>query len=88
MTEMGMACIACLSTGALSAGAILLKLSPEAATAAVVSAHGGYVHRERGLCSFVTRHLSLGLSHSAPLPPGSGERLEVRCHVFVRAILY
>ncbi|KAH9887916.1 hypothetical protein C8Q73DRAFT_711175 [Cubamyces lactineus] len=37
MHEMGVACIACLSAGALSAGVFLLKLSPEAATAAVAS---------------------------------------------------
>ncbi|KAI0324388.1 hypothetical protein GY45DRAFT_383572 [Cubamyces sp. BRFM 1775] len=37
MHEMGIACIACLSAGALSAGVFLLKLSPEAATAAVAS---------------------------------------------------
>ena len=36
MTDLGIACIACLSTGALSAGVFLLKLSPHAATAAVV----------------------------------------------------
>ncbi|KAH9887926.1 hypothetical protein C8Q73DRAFT_794375 [Cubamyces lactineus] len=37
MTSLGIACIACLSTGALSAGVFLLKLSPQAATAAVSS---------------------------------------------------
>ncbi|KAI0330786.1 hypothetical protein GY45DRAFT_1370556 [Cubamyces sp. BRFM 1775] len=40
MTEMGVACIACLSAGALSTGAFLLNLSPQAATTAVVSVIG------------------------------------------------